>query len=113
MLALAAQVASRLVTRLGSRPLLVAGTVVSAAGLAWLSQITPQSDFLTDMLGPFLLIGAGIGLCVTPLTVAGTAGVLPGEAGLASGLLNASRTAGASIGLATLATVASAHAAGW
>jgi uncharacterized membrane protein len=43
MLALAAQVASRLVTRLGSRPLLVAGTVVSAAGLAWLSQITPQA----------------------------------------------------------------------
>jgi EmrB/QacA subfamily drug resistance transporter len=111
MLALAAQVASRLVTRLGSRPLLVAGTVVSAAGLAWLSQITPQSEFLTDMLGPFLLIGAGIGLCVTPVTVAGTAGVPPAEAGLASGLLNASRTVGASIGLATLATVASARAA--
>jgi hypothetical protein len=109
MLALAAQVASRLVTQLGSRPLLVAGTVVSAAGLAWLSQITPQSEFLTDILGPFLLIGAGIGLCVTPVTVAGTAGVPPAEAGLASGLLNASRTVGASIGLATLATVASAR----
>jgi predicted MFS family arabinose efflux permease len=109
MLALAAQVASRLVTRLGSRPLLVAGTVVSAAGLAWLSQITPQSEFLTDMLGPFLLIGAGIGLCVTPVTVAGTAGVPPAEAGLASGLLNASRTVGASIGLATLATCLRPH----
>jgi EmrB/QacA subfamily drug resistance transporter len=107
MLAVGAQVASRLVTRLGSRPLLVGGTIASAAGLAWLSRITPQSAFLTDMLGPFLLIGAGIGLSVTPVAVAGTAGVRPDEAGLAAGLLNASRTVGASIGLAALATVAS------
>jgi len=111
MLAVAAQVASRLVTRLGSQSLLIAGTIASAAGLAWLSQITPHSAFLTDLLGPFLLIGAGIGLCVTPVAVAGTAGVPVEEAGLASGLLNASRTVGASIGLAALATVASARAA--
>jgi len=43
---------------------------------------------------------------VTPIAVAGTAGVPPRDAGLASGLLNTSRTVGASIGLAALATIA-------
>jgi hypothetical protein len=41
--------------------------------------------------------------------VAGTAGVPPRDAGLASGLLNTSRTVGASIGLAALATIAASR----
>jgi EmrB/QacA subfamily drug resistance transporter len=61
MLAVGSQVTSRLVTRLGIRPLMVSGTVVASAGMAWLSWITPESAFLTDLLGPFLLIGAGVG----------------------------------------------------
>jgi hypothetical protein len=47
-----------------------------------------------------------MGLTVTPVTVAGTAGVPREDAGLASGLLNTSRTIGASLSLAALATVA-------
>lgn len=111
LIAAGAQVTARLVTRLGPRPLIFAGALVSAAGLAWLAQITPTSSFLTDLLGPFVLIGLGMGLTVTPVTVAGTAGVPHQDAGLASGLLNTSRTVGASIGLAALATVAANHTA--
>jgi hypothetical protein len=50
-----------------------------------------------------------MGLAVTPIAVAGTAGVPPRDAGLASGLLNTSRTVGASIGLAALATIAASR----
>jgi hypothetical protein len=82
------------------------GTLVAAVGLAWLSRITPSSTFVPDLLGPFLLLGAGLGLSVTPVTVSATNGVPREDAGLASGLLNTSRTVGASIGLAALATVA-------
>src|SRR5262249_46000411 len=55
---------------------------------------------------PYLLIGAGFGLSITPVVIAATSGVARQDAGLASGLLNTSRTVGAAIGLATLSTIA-------
>ncbi len=95
--------------RFGPRPLILLGTVVACGGLVWLSQIATNSTFIADLLGPFVLIGLGMGLAVTPIAVAGTAGVRREEAGLASGLLNTSRTVGAAIGLAALATVAASR----
>jgi MFS family permease len=119
LIAAGAQVTARLVPKFGPRPLILAGTLTAGAGLAWLAAATTTSTFLGGLLGPFVLIGIGMGLAVTPIAVAGTAGVAPRDAGLASGLLNTSRTVGASIGLAALATIAanrttsalSAHAA--
>ena len=109
LIAAGAQVTARLVPRFGPRPLIVAGTLVAAAGLGWLAQISVSSTFLADLLGPYVLIGLGMGLAVTPIAVAGTAGVPREDAGLASGLLNTSRTVGASIGLAALATIAASR----
>jgi EmrB/QacA subfamily drug resistance transporter len=106
MIAVGAQLTSRLVTRLGPRALLGLGAIVSAAGLAWLTGITPDSSFLAGLFGPTILTGLGFGLAVTPVTIAGTSGVPRRDAGLASGLLNSNRTIGASVGLAGLATVA-------
>jgi len=112
LIAAGAQVTARLVPRFGARLLILAGTLVAGGGLAWLAQISPGSTFLADLFGPFVLIGLGMGLAVTPIAVAGTAGVPREEAGLASGLLNTSRTVGASIGLAALATVAANRTSG-
>jgi MFS family permease len=109
LIAVGAQVTARWVTRVGPRPLILLGSLVSAGGLIWLSQISPHSAFISDLFGPFVLIGLGMGLAVTPVTVAGTSGVAPSDAGLASGLLNTSRTVGASIGLAVLSTLAANH----
>ena len=112
LIAAGAQIVSRLVSRMGPRPLILIGTLVAAVGLAWMTRITPHSTFLADLFGPFVLIGLGMGLTVTPVAVAGTAGVPQADAGLASGLLNTSRTVGASIGLAVLATLAAKRTAG-
>jgi len=109
LIAAGAQLTARLVPRFGPRPLIVLGVLVAAAGLGWLAMISPQSTFLGGLLGPFLLIGLGMGLAVTPIAVAGTSGVPVQDAGLASGLLNTSRTVGASLGLAALATLAADH----
>ena len=106
LIAAGAQLTARLVPKFGPRPLIIVGTLVAGGGLAWLAQISTSSTFLADLFGPFVLIGLGMGLAVTPIAVAGTAGVARAEAGLASGLLNTSRTVGAAIGLAALATVA-------
>jgi EmrB/QacA subfamily drug resistance transporter len=106
LIAAGAQVTARLVPRFGPRPLIVVGALVAAAGLAWMTQVTTDSTFLGGLFGPFVLIGLGMGLAVTPIAVAGTAGVPRQDAGLASGILNTSRTVGASIGLAALATLA-------
>jgi EmrB/QacA subfamily drug resistance transporter len=111
LIAVGAQITARWVTRVGPRPLILIGTLIGASGLFWLSQITPHSTFVADLFGPFVLIGLGMGLAVTPVTVAGTSGVGPTNAGLASGLLNTSRIVGASIGLAILTTVAANHTA--
>ncbi|HWF16034.1 MAG TPA: MFS transporter [Acidimicrobiales bacterium] len=106
LIAVGAQVTARLVPKFGPRPLILAGTLGAGAGLAWLAQVTTTTSYVGGLLGPFVLIGVGMGLAVTPIAVAGTAGVAPTDAGLASGLLNTSRTVGASIGLAALATIA-------
>jgi MFS family permease len=110
-LAAGSQIASRTVTRVGPRLLLLAGTAMAALGLARLGQITPEISFSADLLGPFLLSGIGMGLSITPVAVAATAGVSREEAGLASGLLNTSRQIGISVGLAVLATVAADRSA--
>ena len=101
-----AQISSRIVPRTGVRPLLVVGTLVAAGGFAWLAQIGPHSTYWSAVFGPGCLISAALGVLFTPLAAAGTAGVAPTEAGLASGVLNTSRQMGGSIGLAALATVA-------
>lgn len=102
-----AQIASRVVGRVGARRMLIFGTLMSAAGLAWLSQVSSTGSFVSDLLGPGVLITLGLGLSFTPVTLAATAGVRREEAGLASGLVNTSRQVGGSIGLAALATIAS------
>ncbi len=101
-----AQASSRLLPRTGVRPLLQAGTLLAAAGFAWLSAITPDGSYWDHVFGPGCLISLALGLLFTPLAAAATAGVPSSQAGLASGVLNTSRQIGGSLGLAVLATIA-------
>jgi predicted MFS family arabinose efflux permease len=104
-----AQVSSRLLSRLGVRPLLLVGTALACGGFAWLSQIQSTSTYWTHVFGPGCVISLALGLLFTPLASAATSGVHFTEAGLASGVLNTSRQMGGSLGLAVLATVAIDH----
>ncbi|YCK39051.1 MFS transporter [Actinomadura sp. ATCC 39365] len=95
--------------RVGLRPLLATGALVSAAGFAWQATITPESGLLTGIVLPGVLITGGMGLTAAPIAMTATAGVGPGEAGLVSGILNSSRQVGGSLGLAALTTLAAAR----
>ncbi len=108
----ASAVASRLVRRLGPRPLLVAGPLTTAVGLAWLSGLSAEGTYAGELLAQTVLVAAGMGLTMVPLTVAATAGVPLSQAGLASGLINTSRQMGGALGLAVLSTVAAHRTAG-
>jgi EmrB/QacA subfamily drug resistance transporter len=92
--------------RFAARTLLVLGGLLTAAGFAWFSRISPDGSFLGDVLGPSIVASVGFGICLGPVVATATAGVAPHESGTASGLLNSSRQIGASLGLAALGTAA-------
>lgn len=105
----AAGLSSRLVSRAGLKPALLAGLVLFAAGLVWLAQVTDTSSFTVGILGPSLLIGAGLGLAFVALTIGSMTGTVPQQAGLASGLINSSQQIGGSLGLAIAATISTSQ----
>jgi EmrB/QacA subfamily drug resistance transporter len=95
----------RMLARVGGLPLMLAGMLPVVAGMAWLSRITPGTSYLSGVLGPMLLIGAGMGVVFVPLTMASLAGVRPGDSGAASSMVNVTQQVGGSLGLAALVTV--------
>ena len=95
----------RLSKRFGHGPVLAAGLALSAIGLAWLGQATPQTHYLTGIALPMVLVGLGQGGVLAPLTVSAVAGVAPEDAGAASGLVNVAHQLGGSLGLGLLVVV--------
>jgi len=70
VLVLAAGGVSPLVTRVGSKPVTLAGLVTFAAGLAWFSRMPADADFVADLLGPSLVVAVGLAATFVALTSA-------------------------------------------
>jgi EmrB/QacA subfamily drug resistance transporter len=104
-------VAAQLVTRVGVKPVLVAGMAALTAGLVYFTQVSVGGTYAGDLLPGFLLIGFGIGFAFVPISIAALAGVEAAEAGLASGLINTSQQIGGALGIAALSTIATSHTA--
>jgi len=102
MFLLLAPVSGALVSRVGPRWLMVAGMLVVAAGLIWISDADPGERYVTAILPGALLWGIGIGIAVTPLTAAVLAAVPDADLGEASGVNDASARVG---GLVVIALV--------
>ncbi len=104
-----AGIASTLVTRLGVKPVLILGLVLTAIGLLWFSQISVDGSYVGDILFPAIISSLGLGFSFVPMTIAAVAGVDQHEAGLASGMINTSQQVGGALGLAILAAVANSR----
>jgi EmrB/QacA subfamily drug resistance transporter len=104
-------VAAQLVTRVGVKPVLVAGMTTLTVGLVYFTQVSVGGSYVGDLLPGFLLIGFGIGFSFVPISIAALAGVEPAEAGLASGLINTSQQIGGALGIAALSTIATSRTA--
>lgn len=103
---LVAQAANRLNSRFRPAAIVVAGSVSEGVGVLALSRVSVGTPFLLTAVG-FLLVGLGGGLMVPTSTHMAMAAAPTAVAGSASGVLNASRQIGASVGLALLGSVGS------
>jgi EmrB/QacA subfamily drug resistance transporter len=106
---IAASTCSQLFARIGTKPVVVVGMVIAAAGLYWLSRIPVDGSYVADILPGLLTVSIGMGGVFTGLTTAANAGVDQDKAGLAAGLLNTGQQLGAALGLAILSAVATAQ----
>ncbi|MHB1808450.1 MAG: MFS transporter [Solirubrobacteraceae bacterium] len=106
----ASRVSMRLVRKLEARFVLAGGMAAMTAGLVWLSQWGVHGSLLLETILPSMVVGAGVGVAWVPITVIGTTGMDHGDAGLASGIINAGRQVGGSVGLAVFSVIALAHA---
>ncbi|MGI5224348.1 DHA2 family efflux MFS transporter permease subunit [Actinoallomurus sp. CA-142502] len=106
MAGVSAGASARLVARFGTRPPLVAGLLLVAAGLALLGHAPVAGHFAVDVLPGGILLGAGAGTAMSPLLLAAIGDLPPDESGLASGIVNTSIMLGGALGLAVLANVA-------
>jgi MFS family permease len=101
--------ASRMVGRFGPTPTLIAGPLVFAGGLVWLSRLPVHGTYLTDVLPGLAMVAVGAGLGFVSIINAATRGVRRGDAGVAAGLVNTMQRVGSSVGLAVLTAVATAR----
>ena len=102
---LAAGFASQAVTRLGPKPLMVAGPLISAIGLLLLTRIEVDSSYWTHVLPGLLVFGFGLGVLMMPMQNLALLGVSDHDAGAASALSNASIQVGGALGSALFTTI--------
>ncbi|MEU4996110.1 MFS transporter [Streptomyces sp. NPDC021622] len=102
-------VSARLIGRFGPYRPLLAGLTLITAGLALLGRLPADGSYVTDVLPPMILLGAGFAAAMPAVTGLAMSGVREEDAGLASGLFNTTQVVGGSLGLAVLTTLAASR----
>lgn len=100
---------ARLTARFGTRRVLLTGLLFLGGGLLLLSRAPVDGNYWVDVAPTLVIQGFGMGLTVPSVIMRAMSGAAPADAGLASGLNNTAQQAGAAVGLAVLATVATSR----
>src|SRR5207249_608794 len=98
-----------LVTKVGVRPVLIAGLALQTGGMLWYTQIPVHGSFAADLLPGYLMVGFGLAFSFIPMSIAALAGVENHEAGLASGLINTTQQIGGAVGVAVVSSVSTSR----
>ncbi|WP_338697937.1 MFS transporter [Streptomyces sp. Q6] len=101
-------VSARLAARFGERRVLLAGLVLLAGALGYLSRVPVQGSYVPDLL-PVMLLVSGGGLVLPALAGLGMSAANEEDAGLASGLFNTTQQIGMALGVAVLSTLAASR----
>ena len=105
---LAASVRAPALTQRYGRTLIGAGALTLAGGhLLLLLAVTATGAHgsIADLVPGLILVGAGMGLCITPLTTVVLASARPESAGMVSGTLSTMQQIGNSIGVAVTGVI--------
>jgi len=106
-------IAARLMPRLPARLLMAPGALVAAAGMGLLTQLHPDSSYLTLVLPAELLLGVGTSCVMVPAFSIGTLGVDRRDSGIAAAAVNTFQQIGGSLGVAVLNTIAAGATAAY
>ncbi|GAA4561752.1 MFS transporter [Planotetraspora kaengkrachanensis] len=99
---------ARLIARFGDRAVLLAGLLLLLAARLLLLRLPVDGAYAADLL-PVMLLTGGAGLVLPALTGLGMSGARPEDAGVTSGLFNATQQIGAALGVAALSTLAASR----
>jgi EmrB/QacA subfamily drug resistance transporter len=102
----AVSASTKLLPKIGPRPLIGGGMMIASVGLLVLTSIGPDTSYAGHVLPGIMIIGAGLGLVFSAAMATATFGVEPGDAGVASAMVNTMQQIGGSIGTALLSTLA-------
>ncbi|GAA1534444.1 EmrB/QacA subfamily drug resistance transporter [Microbacterium ginsengiterrae] len=100
-----APLATKMLGRIGPRPMLITGPLVVAAGLFYLSFITADGEYFVQVAPALLVMGLGMSFVFIPLQNVALTGVAPHDAGVASAVTNSAMQIGGSIGLSVFTAV--------
>lgn len=98
-----------LVTRIGFRPVAMAGMALLGTGCVLLAQVSVRGSYFGDIFLGLLIFGPGLGACAVAGGIAALSGVGERESGLASGMNTASFQIGGALGTAVASTIALAR----
>jgi MFS family permease len=103
--------APRVIARFGPKAPIVAGMLILAAGMAWLSLARAGGSFAADVLPASLVAAIGMALAFIPSLGTAIQSARPEEGGLASGIVNTSYQVGSALGLAAMTALATSQGA--
>ncbi|HZE49938.1 MAG TPA: MFS transporter [Jatrophihabitantaceae bacterium] len=104
-----AGISSQLIGRIGTRPVIVAGALITAGGLFYLSRIPVDGSYIVDLFPGLMIVSLGIGGVFVATTTAANAGVPADKAGLAAALVNSAQQIGGALGLAIFSAIATSR----
>jgi len=112
LVAVGSAVGQSLASKGVTRAVASGGMVLIGFACLGLTRISVAGDYLGELFIPFVGFGLGVGFAYVSGSIASLTGVAEGDAGLASGMNNASFQIGGAIGTAILSSVAISDSTG-
>jgi EmrB/QacA subfamily drug resistance transporter len=100
-----APLAGLVAPRVGTRLLIIVGLAAQSIALFWLASGLSATETYSDMVGPFILAGIGMGLVFAPISTAVLASMSEKDHAKASGANSTIREIGVALGVAVLTAV--------